>query len=144
VASASFPLFEGRTCLLANAPDGNCTVGGYPAYVVNATAVAQIQLAVSFARSANLRLVVKNTGHDYNAKSTGGGGLSIFTGLLRDVQFIPSFVARGGKYNGPAFKVGVAAEVGSLYEYAATLNLSVVGGIGRVSATSPHSPTIES
>ncbi len=129
-ASASFPLFEGRTCVLVNAPGGNCTVGGYPAYVVNVTTVAQIQLAVNFARNANLRLVIKNKGHDYNAKSTGGGGLSVFTNHLRDVRFIPSY-SQGG-YEGPAFKVGVGAEVGTLYEYADTLNLSVVGGLGKV------------
>jgi len=129
-ASVGFPLFEGRTCLPVNAPDGNCTVGGFPTYVVNVTKVSQIQLAVNFARNANLRLVIKNKGHDYNAKSTGGGGLSVNTNYLRDIRHIPHYSR--GAYNGPALKVGVGAEVGSLYEYADSLNLSVVGGLGRV------------
>lgn len=46
----------------SNNPDGNCTVGGYPSYVVNVTTVAQIQLAVNFARNSNLRFVIKNNG----------------------------------------------------------------------------------
>jgi FAD/FMN-containing dehydrogenase len=132
-ASVGFPLFEGRTCLPVNAPDGNCTVGGYPTYVVNVTTVRQIQLAVNFARNANLRLVIKNKGHDYNAKSTGGGGLSVYTSHLQDIRHIPSYSR--GNYKGPALKVGVGAEVGTLYEYADSLNLSVVGGLGRVSQT---------
>jgi FAD/FMN-containing dehydrogenase len=128
-SSASFPLFEGRTCLPVNAPDGNCIVGGYPTYVVNVSSVAQIQLAVNFARNANLRLVVRNKGHDYNAKSTGGGGLSVNTNYLRDIRLIN--YSREG-HTGPAFKVGVGVEVGQIYEHADSLNLSVVGGIGRV------------
>ena len=131
-ASVSFPLFEGRTCVLINAPDGNCTVGGYPTYAVNVSTVAQIQMTVNFARNANLRLVIKNKGHDYNAKSTGGGGLSVFTGYLRDIRYIPEYSYPRGGYTGPAFKIGPGVEIGTIYEYADNLNLSVVGGIGRV------------
>jgi hypothetical protein len=60
-------------------PTNNCTLGAYPNYAVNVSNVAQIQLAVNFARNANLRLVVKNTGHDFNGKSSGAGALSICT-----------------------------------------------------------------
>ena len=129
-ASVGFPLFEGGTCLPINSPGGNCTVGGFPTYVVNVSTVAHIQLAINFARNANLRLVVKNKGHDYNAKSTGGGGLSISTNYLRDVRYLPIY--SHGNYSGPALKVGVGAEVGTLYRYADSLNLSVVGGLGAV------------
>lgn len=129
----NFPLYEGRTCHPNNSPGGNCTVGGYPTYAVNVTNVAQIQLAVNFARNANLRLVIKNKGHDFNAKSTGGGGLSVFTGYLRDMRFISNYSS--GPYQGPAFKVGTGVEVGALYEEAEEYGVSVVGGIGRVS---PH------
>jgi hypothetical protein len=129
--SVSFPLYEGATCAPSDNPDGNCTLGGYPSYVVNVTNVAQIQLAVNFARNANLRFVIKNKGHDFNAKSTGGGGLSVFTGFLRDIRHIPHY--ERGPYSGPAFKIGTGVEVGTLYQVAESLNLSVVGGIGRVS-----------
>jgi hypothetical protein len=53
--------------------------GGYPVYVVNVTSVAQIQTSVNFAREFNVRLVVKNTGHDFSGKSLGAGALSIWT-----------------------------------------------------------------
>lgn len=42
-----------------------CTLGGFPEYVVNVTSAAQVQLAVNFARNFNIRLVIKNTGHEY-------------------------------------------------------------------------------
>jgi hypothetical protein len=42
-----------------------CTLGGFPEYVVNVTSAAQVQLAVNFARNLNIRLVIKNTGHEY-------------------------------------------------------------------------------
>jgi hypothetical protein len=117
--------------MISDDPNGNCTLGGFPSYVVNATNVAQIQLAVNFARNANLRLVIKNKGHDFNAKSTGGGGLSIYTNYFRDIRFISN--AKIGHYSGPAFKVGTGVEVGTLYKEADKRNLAIVGGIGRVS-----------
>lgn len=52
---------EGNTCLMCLNPPcaANCTQGGYPVYVVNATTVKQIQAAVNFARNKNIRLVIK-------------------------------------------------------------------------------------
>jgi hypothetical protein len=50
---------QGDTCLLAIDAEGECTHGGFPEYVVNATTVKQIQAAVNFARNRNLRLVIK-------------------------------------------------------------------------------------
>lgn len=49
----------GNTCSASANPVGNCTQGGYPEYVVNATTVKHIQLAVNFARNRHLRLVIK-------------------------------------------------------------------------------------
>ena len=51
----------GSTCVVAkNPPAGrSCLQGGFPVYVVNASTVRHIQLAVNFARNRNLRLVVK-------------------------------------------------------------------------------------
>lgn len=50
---------EGNTCVASLAPVGNCTQGGYPVYVVNATTVKHIQVAVNYARNRHLRLVIK-------------------------------------------------------------------------------------
>ena len=50
---------QGSTCLPDLNPTGNCTRGGFPEYVVNVTRVADVQVAVNFARNKNLRLVIK-------------------------------------------------------------------------------------
>lgn len=43
---------------------GNCSIGDAPRYVVNATTPEDVSKGVAFARKHNIRLVVRNTGHD--------------------------------------------------------------------------------
>lgn len=50
---------QGSSCILKANPQGTCTRGGFPEYVVNATTVKHIQAAVNFARNRNIRLVIK-------------------------------------------------------------------------------------
>lgn len=68
----------------------NCTHGGSPVYAVNVSSVVQTRLAVNFARNANLRLVIKNTGHCYPGKSNGAGALSIWTNKPQGRPFLSS------------------------------------------------------
>ncbi|CAK43437.1 restculine oxidase precursor [Aspergillus niger] len=122
------PLDEGRSCMpVGYNYTSTCTQGGYPTYVVNVSTVAQIQLSVNFARNQNLRLIVKNTGHDFNGKPSGKGGLSIWTHRLKDKVFYPSFTADGG-YVGPAIKLGAGVQVSEAYDFGKELNLTVIGG----------------
>lgn len=129
-----------------------------PAYVVNATngtftvtstlggkgpvppltrprIVAQIQLAVNFARNLNIRLNVKNSGHDFNAKSTAGGSLSVWTLHLQDIEFLGSDYQSASGAKGPAFKVGAGITTKQIYDAAHEQGLMVVGPIARVSDT---------
>ncbi|RGP67741.1 hypothetical protein FSPOR_5931 [Fusarium sporotrichioides] len=126
--SVMSPLFQGATCEPSNAESGSkCTIGGFPLYSIKATNVAQIQLAVNFARSLNLRLVVHNTGHDFLGKSTGAGALSIWTHHLKDIKFTKNY--RGASsYTGPAFKLGAGVQVKDLYEAADREGYTAVGG----------------
>ncbi|KAJ5804104.1 CAZyme family AA7 [Penicillium psychrosexuale] len=126
--SVMSPLYQGRSCLPSPFNyTASCTQGAYPTYAVNVSTVAQIQLAVNFARNLNLRLVVKNTGHDFNGKSSGKGALSIWTHHLKDKEYLPNFKAANG-YVGPAIKFGSGIQVHEAYEFAKTLGHSVVGG----------------
>lgn len=109
-----------------------------PSYIVNVTTVAQVQLAINFARSLNLRLSVKNQGHDFNAKNAGAGSVSVWTSHLNDIEYLgPEFSI--GSFSGPALKIGAGVETLQVYEYADSIGLDVVGGVARVGA--PYSST---
>ncbi|KGO48556.1 FAD linked oxidase, N-terminal [Penicillium expansum] len=128
-ASAMWPLFEGRTCLPTTNASASCTVGGYSSYAVNVSNVAQIQLAVNFARNADIRLVVKNTGHDFNGKSTGAGALGIWTHHLKDIEYYENYLGSG--YQGPAVKMGSGVQAFEVYAKGQELGFTAVGGEGK-------------
>ncbi|KAF6829465.1 FAD-linked oxidoreductase-like protein 17 [Colletotrichum musicola] len=126
--SVMSPLYQGATCQPQYAANNStCEIGGFPSFSVKATNVAQIQLAVNFARNLNLRLVVHNTGHDFLGKSTGAGALSIWTHNLKGLKFITDYESAGG-YKGPAFKLGAGIQVFELYEAADKEGYTAVGG----------------
>lgn len=148
--SMMFPLYTGPSCLLPDdaASSGLCTQGGYASYSVRVTNVAQIQLAVNFARASNLRLVVRNTGHDYNGRSTGKDALNLWTHNLKGIQYIKNY--KSSTYNGPVFKVGAGVQGFELYEAAEKYGVSAVAGIcpsvgvfGGYSANGGHSPLMQ-
>jgi hypothetical protein len=53
---------------------------------VNVSSVGHIQAAIDFARSEQIRLVIKNTGHDMSGRNLGAGALSVWT-------YVSSFLA---------------------------------------------------
>jgi len=124
--SAQFPIFQGRTCLPTDDPTKNCTLGGYASYSVVVTKVSQIQLALNFARNTNVRLVVRNTGHDFADKSIGAGALSIWTHKLKDLKFYADYGC--GKNKGPAFKLGAGVVTEEVYAAAEKNGVTAVGG----------------
>ncbi|KAK3312534.1 hypothetical protein B0H66DRAFT_485854 [Apodospora peruviana] len=124
--SVMSPLYQGETCMPDNGGSSTCKLGGFPSYAVAVRNVAQIQLAVNFARNANLRLVVKNTGHDFLGKSAGAGALSIWTHKLKSINYIKSIKTKS--YSGPAFKLGAGVQVNELYEAAHKYGFTAVGG----------------
>lgn len=122
------PLYQGLTCQPSEDPAGTCTLGGFPSYVVDAKNVAHIQLAVNFARALNLRLVVKNTGHDFNGRSVGAGALSIWTQRFKSINYYKSI--KIGSYSGAAIKVGAGVIGQEVYQAAENNGVTVVGGEG--------------
>ncbi|KAI8964171.1 FAD-binding domain-containing protein [Daldinia sp. FL1419] len=134
---------QGGTCALAWNSTGNCTRGGFPEYVVNATTVKHIQAAVNFARNKGIRLVIKNTGHDFGGRSVGAGSLSIWTHNLKAMEFIPSY--RLGRYRGKAAQFGAGVESWEEKNLMAAHNVTIVapgwatvGGIGGWMSSGGH------
>lgn len=57
---------------------GVCAQGGVPSYYVNATTVEEVQRSLEWANQQNVRLVIKNTGHDYRGRSTAPDSFAIW------------------------------------------------------------------
>lgn len=130
-SSVMNPLYTGLACIPTSDPaSGTCTLGGYPVYVLNALNARDIQLAVNFARNHNIRLVVKNTGHDFSGKSSGAGSLSVRTYAMKSVEFIKKYNKDG--WNGAALKVGAGIQGLEIYEAAHKYGVVVVGGEAEV------------
>ncbi|KAM7194560.1 FAD binding domain containing protein [Naviculisporaceae sp. PSN 640] len=130
-------LFQGMTCMPPNYTAlflgnqvGSCTVGGFPEYSINVSTVAQVQLAVNIARELDLRLVIKNTGHDFGGKSTGKGALSLWTHYLKESRFLDEYKSADG-YKGPAFQLGAGIQAFEAFELAKSKGVTVVGGEGK-------------
>lgn len=80
---------------------------------------------IQFAREKNIRLTVRNTGHDILGRSTGEGSLALWTHNLKDTAFI-NYTSLS--YNGSAAKVGAGVQVLEVYKAASEHGLRVVGG----------------
>lgn len=126
------PVAQGMTCTPPTIFDShNCTRGGFPAYVVNATEPKHVQLAVNFARNSGVRLIIKNTGHDFLGKSGGKDALSIWTHHMKDIEYIEEYVDEALDYTGPAFKAGTGVQAFEIYKAADEKGRIVVGGEGE-------------
>ncbi|KAF3044483.1 hypothetical protein E8E11_002449 [Didymella keratinophila] len=144
-------LYYGMTCPIptsGNAANGTCTQGGIAEYAVKISTVAQIQLAVNLARSLNLRLTIRNTGHDYNGRSVGKGALSIWTHGLKEIQYVENYESLN--YSGPVFKVGSGVQAFELLQAAEKYGVTAVTGIcptvgifGGYSTGGGHSPLMQ-
>ncbi|KAF2190424.1 FAD-binding domain-containing protein [Zopfia rhizophila CBS 207.26] len=129
---AMSPVAQGMTCLPPNVFDShNCTRGGFPLYVINATTPKHVQLGVNFARNTGVRLVVRNTGHDFLGKSSGADALSIWTHHFKDITYIEEYKDDKLGYSGPAFKAGTGVQAFEMYKAASEKNRTVVGGEGE-------------
>ncbi|KAH7914858.1 hypothetical protein BJ138DRAFT_1143106 [Hygrophoropsis aurantiaca] len=88
-----------------------CTQGSVPVIGVDARSPADIQAAVGFAVKHNLRLVVKNTGHDYLGRSTARGAFVVWTHNMKNITYNATFVPQSAPpdetYNALTVTAGV-------------------------------------
>ncbi|KAI8950396.1 FAD-binding domain-containing protein [Xylaria longipes] len=110
--------------------DSECTLGNMPSYVVNATSTVQIANAVKFAAEHNLRLRIKNSGHDYTGRSSGVGSLAIWTRHLTSTEAVSTFVPEGcDNVEGHDVVVaGSGVNVEELYNWGAENGQVTIGG----------------
>jgi hypothetical protein len=120
--------FNNDTCLPY--PNVTCSGQGYPVYVINATCAEDVKKGVDFARTHNVRLIVKGTGHDYVGRSVAPNSLSIWTHHISGVSFQDGFTPKGCNFSidGPAVTAAAGTQMLEIDYQAHLRNLIVVGG----------------
>ncbi|KAH7129381.1 hypothetical protein B0J13DRAFT_136940 [Dactylonectria estremocensis] len=117
--------FANQSCDPFLAESRPCTLGNYVSYAIKASSSAQVAKAVKFATKYNIRLVVRNTGHDYLGRSTGAGALAIWTHHMKSTKVVQW---SDSVYNGPALKVGAGVQGSDGVEAAHAAGLTIVSG----------------
>jgi len=137
-------MYNDDTCVPIT--DSPCSTAGYPAYVIEAETVADVQAGIKFAYQTGVRLIVKGTGHDAPGHSAGAGSLSIWTHLLRGIN-VTRHASLAAKHDAVAsVKLGAGMVWGDIYTEMAKANLTVIGGadphvgVGGWTQGSGHGP----
>lgn len=124
-SSVMAPFFANRSCDPFSPPATRCVIGTYTQYTVNASQASDYQKTLGFVQQHNIRLTVRNTGHDYNAKSTGAGAISIWTHHLKNITIMDY---QSVNYSGKVMKMGAGVQGYEAYAAAHAQGLLVVGG----------------
>ncbi|KAL8792100.1 MAG: hypothetical protein Q9195_005275 [Heterodermia aff. obscurata] len=119
------PAVANETCDPFTPQSELCTLGNMVVYSVNASRPSDYSATIAFAKEKNIRLVTRNTGHDYSGKSTGAGALSIWTHHIKDIRFLDY---DGQHYKGSAVKLGAGVQVWEAYKAVHTQGLVMVAG----------------
>ena len=117
--------FYGPFSADAAARNRTCSQGRLAPYAINVANADAAVAGVKFARDNNIRLIVKNTGHDILGRSTGQGALALWTHNLKSASF---FTYKSKQYTGPAARIGAGLQVQELYEAAAAHGYRVTAG----------------
>ncbi|KAG7135331.1 FAD-linked oxidoreductase ZEB1 like protein [Verticillium longisporum] len=141
-ASALWTWGSNNTCELTTDPSASCTMGYYPEFVIMAKTRDHIKAGVDFARSRNIRLVMRNTGHDFESRSAGANSLAINTHGFKDISFTDKYDGPGG-YRGPTITIGAGVQGFEVLEAAHAQNpprLVVTGESGGFIQGGGHGP----
>ncbi|KAF8629481.1 hypothetical protein AX15_003414 [Amanita polypyramis BW_CC] len=108
-----------------------CDQGNIPILGVDARQVSDVQAAVKFSAKYNLRLVVKNTGHDYLGRSMARGAFMLWTYNLKNISYDGYFIPQGSPNNRSyeAITLGAGVQWYEAYNAVNVLGRVVVGGL---------------
>ncbi|KAE8151235.1 hypothetical protein BDV25DRAFT_128923 [Aspergillus avenaceus] len=103
-----------------------CTLGPLVRYAVKVSNVDDVRATLNFTTTHNIRLVIRNTGHDYLGKSTGAGAVALWTHHLTHTQTIPDYTS--AVYSGPALRLGAGVQGSQALSAAQSSNHTLVTG----------------
>ena len=102
-----------------------CTLGNYVSYAVKVGDTGDVVAALDFAKQNKIRVLVRNTGHDFLGRSTGAGALAIWTQGLKNITF---GTWSDKFYSGPSATVGAGVLGSEVLEAANAQGLTVLSG----------------
>lgn len=108
----------------------SCSLGRLAPYYVAVRTPSHISAALQFAQAHNIRISVKNTGHDFFGRSTVPDSLAIWTHNLNSFDFYQNFTAfnclsANGQNVG---EMGAGTIAGDAYRYFNLHDMDVTGG----------------
>ncbi|KAI0103176.1 putative oxidoreductase [Nemania sp. FL0031] len=116
-------------CLVGGLRDMPCQQGRVSHYSANVRSALHVQKTIMFAKKHNLRLVIKNTGHDRSGRSSAPNSLQIHTHLLKGIQYHAHFATPSASTtSGPAVTIGAGVIHWELYQTGSREGYITVGG----------------
>ena len=132
-------LFANGSCDPFDAPTAPCRVDNYVSYTINVTRQSDVIAGLQFVRDYNIRLVIRNTGHDDLGRSIGHAALGIWLHYLTDIEYEPHYSSLG--YQGPAVRVAAGVSSGGLIGELNKVGMVAVGGAcPTVGVAGGHTP----
>ncbi|KAL4863901.1 hypothetical protein BDV12DRAFT_206087 [Aspergillus spectabilis] len=125
-SSIMAPFFANDSCDPFHSATKPCTLGNYVAYAVNVSHPEHVSKALDFSKAHNIRLVVRNTGHDYQGKSTGPGSVGLWMHNLKQLGIKRNY--HDAFYDGPAMTMGAGVQGFEAYAAADQRGYQIVGG----------------
>ncbi|KAH8800657.1 hypothetical protein F5884DRAFT_713644, partial [Xylogone sp. PMI_703] len=130
-----------------------CSLGRISEFYVDAETAEQVVTTLTFVRSHNIRLVLRNTGHDYLGRSASPNALTLRTSNMKNLEFHPTFTASNcSSANGQNIGVigaGIQAQEatafflqhGMMVTTGGCPSVGMAGGFGQAAGHGPLAPT---
>ncbi|KAK4622346.1 FAD-linked oxidoreductase ZEB1 [Fulvia fulva] len=124
-SSLMAPFFANQSCDPFAGRSSRCIIGAYVSHAVDVRCADHVRRALASAQRHTVRIVIRNTGHDYNAKSPGAGSLGLWMHNSKDIRIADYEDAH---YKRKAMRMGAGVQGFEAYAAAHKENLAVVGG----------------
>jgi FAD/FMN-containing dehydrogenase len=126
---------QNQSCYVETMEQVPCQQGRISLYSVQATTAADIQAAVGFAKDHNLRLAIRNSGHDFAGRSSSPDSLQISVHRMQNLSYTKDFKPAGSsKSEGMAVTVGAGVPLNQMYEWLKKEQVMIVGGFAHTVA----------
>ena len=119
------PYWLNDSCSAFSSASAPCSQGNIAVYAIDVDGAETVAAGLRFAKENNIRLSIKNTGHDYIGRSNGQGSLALWMHNLKNISFLDH---SSPTYTGPAVKAGAGIQFSEAYPAAAEHGLRVLGG----------------